>query len=110
VGIYGVTSYLVSRQAQEIGLRMALGAQQSQVLLSVMAQGLRPVAVGLVLGLAAAAVAASAIRALLFGIEPLDPVSLGGVSLVLLLAAAFACYLPARRATNVDPMVALRCE
>ena len=110
VGIYGVTSYLVSRQAQEIGLRMALGAQQSQVLLSVMAQGLRPVAVGLVLGLATAAVAASAIRALLFGIEPLDPVSLGGVSLVLLLAAAFACWLPARRATNVDPVVALRCE
>ncbi|MGD0201817.1 MAG: ABC transporter permease [Bryobacteraceae bacterium] len=110
VGIYGVTSYSVARQTQEIGLRMALGAQQSDVLGSVLAQGLTPVAVGLVLGLAAAAIGAASIRALLFGIEPLDPVSLGGVSLVLLLAATLACYLPARRASSIAPVIALRFE
>jgi predicted permease len=110
VGIYGVTSYSVSRQAREIGLRMALGAQQSEVLISVLARGLRPVAVGLVLGLAAAAVAAASIRTLLFGVEPLDPVSLSGVSFILLLAATLACYLPARRASSVDPVIALRSE
>ena len=110
VGIYGVTSYSVARQTQEIGLRMALGAQQSDVLASVLAQGLRPVAVGLVLGLAAAAMGAASIRALLFGIQPLDPVSLGGVSLVLLLAATLACYLPARRASSIAPVIALRFE
>ena len=110
IGIYGVTSYSVSRQTHEIGLRMALGAQQGNVLISVLRDGLRPVALGLLLGLAGATVAAASIRALLFGIEPLDPVSLGGVSLVLVLAAMLACYLPARRAAKLDPMVALRYE
>jgi predicted permease len=110
VGIYGVTTYAVSRQTQEIGLRMALGARQSSVLISVLAHGLRPAAGGLVLGSAAALAAAASIRALLFGIEPLDPLTLGGVSLMLLLAATLACYLPARRASCVDPVVALRCE
>jgi putative ABC transport system permease protein len=110
VGVYGVASYSVSRQTQEIGLRMALGAQQSDILRSVLAQGLGPVAVGLVLGLAAAAVAAASIRTLLFGVKPLDPISLGGVSFILLLAATLACYLPARRASCVDPVIALRSE
>jgi ABC-type antimicrobial peptide transport system permease subunit len=75
-----------------------------------LAQGLGPVAVGLVLGLAAAAVAAASIRTLLFGVKPLDPISLGGVSFILLLAATLACYLPARRASCVDPVIALRSE
>jgi putative ABC transport system permease protein len=110
VGINGVISYSVARQTQEIGLRMALGARQRDVLISVLAHGLRPVVVGLVLGLAAAAVAAASIRTLLFGVVPLDPVSLGGVSLLLFLAASLACYLPARRASCVDPVIALRSE
>ena len=110
VGIYGVTSFAVSRQTQEIGLRLALGAQPGDVLISVLLHGLRPVVVGLLLGLAAAVAATVSLRALLFGIAPLDPFSLGGVSLVLLLAATLACYLPARRAARVDPLVALRAE
>jgi putative ABC transport system permease protein len=110
LGIYGVTSYSVSRRAREIGLRMALGAQRGEVLLSVLAQGLRPVVIGLLLGLAAAALGASSIRALLFGIEPLDPLSLAGVSLLLLSTALLACYVPARRAASVEPMAVLRCE
>jgi predicted permease len=110
VGIYGVTSYSVSRRTQEIGLRMALGAQRGDVLVSVLAHGLRPVASGLLFGLVAAAFAAASIRALLFDVRPLDPISLGGVSLAVLLAATLACYFPARRAAKVDPMVALRCE
>ena len=110
VGIYGVASYSVARRTQEIGLRMALGAQQGDVIRSVLAQGLRPVVVGLVLGLGAAGIAATSIRSLLFGIEPLDPAALGGVSGVLLLAATLACYLPARRASCVDPVIALRFE
>ncbi len=110
VGIYGVTSYSVARQTQEIGLRMALGAQQADVLRSVLAQGLFPVLVGLVLGLVAAGIAAVSIRSLLFGIEPLDPAALGGVAGILLLAATLACYLPARRAACVDPVIALRFE
>ena len=110
IGVYGVASYAVARQTREIGLRMALGARQRDVLGSVLWQGLRPVAVGLVAGLATARVASVSIRAVLFGVEPLDPISLGGVSLILLLAATLACYLPARRASCVDPVIALRSE
>jgi predicted permease len=110
LGIYGVTSYSVSRRAREIGLRMALGARRVEVLLSVLAHGLRPVVIGLLLGLAAAALGASSIRALLFGIEPLDPLSLATVSLLLLATAVLACYVPARRAASIEPMAVLRCE
>ena len=110
LGIYGVTSYSVSRRAREIGLRMALGAQRGEVLFSVLAHGLRPVVIGLLLGLAAAAVGAFSIRALLFGIEPLDPLSLAAVSLLLLSTAVLACYVPARRAASIEPMAVLRCE
>jgi putative ABC transport system permease protein len=110
VGIYGVTSYSVARQTQEIGLRMALGAQGSNVLRAVLVQGLQPVVVGLGLGLIAARLGAVAVRSLLFGIGPLDPVALGGVAGLLLCAAALACYLPARRASRLDPVIALRCE
>jgi ABC-type lipoprotein release transport system permease subunit len=109
VGVYGVASYSVARQTQEIGLHMALGAQQRDILISVLAHGLRPVTVGLVPGLAVAAVAAASIRTL-SGIEPLGPVSLVGVPLILLLAPKLACYLPARRASCVDPVIVLRSE
>jgi predicted permease len=110
VGIYGVTSYSVARQTQEIGLRMALGAQGSNVLRSVLVQGLQPVVVGLVCGLIAARLGAVAVRSFLFGIGPLDPLALGGVACVLLFAAVLACYLPARKASRLDPVIALRCE
>jgi putative ABC transport system permease protein len=110
VGIYGVTSYSVARRTREIGLRVALGAQQRDVLRSVLVEGLRPVLVGLALGIAGAQVGALWIRTALFGIGPLDPTALIGVAGVLLLTATLACYLPARRASLVEPLTALRTE
>jgi putative ABC transport system permease protein len=110
VGIYGVTSYTVTRRTREIGLRVALGAQQGDVLRSVLVEGLRPVFVGLVLGVVGGQIGAQWIRAALFGIDPLDPAALGGVAGVLLLTATLACYLPARRAALVEPLTALRSE
>jgi putative ABC transport system permease protein len=110
VGVYGVTSYAVARQTREIGVRIALGAQRSALLRSVLAQGLRPVALGLCLGVPAAIAAATAVRSLLFRIAPLDPLVLCAMSAALLFTAAIACYIPARRAAGVDAIVALRDE
>lgn len=110
VGIYAVTAYSVARRTQEIGLRMALGAQSSEVLRSVLLQGLRPVLTGLAVGMVVAGLGARAIRSFLFGVGPLDPVALGGVAVILLFAGASACYLPARRASRLDPVIALRLE
>ncbi len=110
VGVYGVTSYAVGRQTREIGVRIALGAQRPVLLRSVLAEGLRPVAVGLFLGLPAAVAAATVMRSLLFGIGPLDPVALCVTTAALLVTAAIACYVPARRAARVDAVVALRAE
>jgi putative ABC transport system permease protein len=108
VGVYGVTSYVVARRTQEIGVRLALGAQRSELLKSVLAQALRPVAAGLLLGLALAWTAATAMRGFLFGVAPLDPVALVIVSVALIATAAIVCYFPARRAARIDPVVALR--
>ena len=110
VGVYGVLSYSVNQQTREIGIRMAMGAQTGRVLGLVVGQGMKLAAVGLALGLLVAFAAMRVLSSLLFGVSAHDPLTFGGVSLVLATAAVVACYLPARRATKVDPIVALRYE
>ena len=110
IGIYGVISYGVNRRRNEIGIRMALGADAGKVSRMVLGQGMRPVAIGLLLGLAAALALGRLLGALLYEIQPGNPVVLAGVALVLGSAAALACYIPARRATAVDPATVLRYE
>jgi putative ABC transport system permease protein len=110
IGIYGVTSYSVNRRTREIGIRMALGADRATVLRLVIRQGLVLTAIGVALGLAAGAAGAQVLRSLLFGVSALDPVAFGGAALLFGLVALAASYLPARRATRVDPMMALRAE
>ena len=108
VGLYGVVSYSVSRRTREIGLRLALGARRADVMRSVFSQGMPPVVGGLAAGLAGAIAIARALRGLLYGIAPTDPLALGVVVVVLLIASALACFVPARRAATLDPLVALR--
>ena len=110
VGIYGVVSYSVASRTREIGLRMALGALKATVMRSVFAIGMRPVLTGLAVGLLGAIAIAGTLRTMLFGIAPTDPLALGSVVLVLLATSAFACYLPARRAAALEPIIALRHE
>ena len=110
VGIYGVMSYAVTERVHEIGVRVALGAQRQDVLCLVVGHGMRLAAIGLLLGSIAAFFAARAMTTLLFGIRPSDPLTYIGIAMVLAVAALAACYIPARRATAVDPMVALRYE
>ena len=108
IGVYGVTSYAVSRQTREIGVRFALGAQRSDLLRTILSQHLRPVAAGLVLGVMLASMASRAIGTFLFGVAPLDAVVIGTVCVVLTTTAAMACFVPARRASRIDPVIALR--
>ena len=110
VGVYGVLSFSVSQRTQEMGVRIALGAKQSDVLGLVVRQGVTLAAMGVLLGLVGAFGITRVIRSLLYNVTPTDPLSFGGVALFLAAIAVLASYLPARRATNVDPIIALRNE
>jgi putative ABC transport system permease protein len=110
VGIYGVISYSVARRTQEIGLRMALGADPAQVLGLVVGQGMKLVLVGLAAGVAGAFGLTRLFSSLLFGITAGDPLTYFGAVFVLIVVSLLACYIPARRAMSVDPLVALRYE
>jgi predicted permease len=110
LGVYGVLSYSVNQQTREIGIRMAMGAQSGRILGLVVGQGMRLAIVGLILGTLIAFAATRVLSSLLFGVSAHDPLIFGGVSLILVTAAILACYIPARRATKVDPIIALRYE
>jgi predicted permease len=110
VGLYGVVAYLAGRRRHEIGIRMALGARRQDVLTLVLQQGLRPALLGIPLGLGAALVVGRLVSAELYGVRPADPVAFLGSCLLVLAITLLASFIPARRATKVDPMVALRYE
>jgi ABC-type antimicrobial peptide transport system permease subunit len=110
VGLYGVLSYLVTQRVTEIGIRIALGAQREQVLALVLRDGLRPVVIGLAIGVAGGAVVGFLIRSLLYGTKPLEPMVFVSMTVTLLMVAAGACAAPAWRASSIEPMQALRTE
>jgi ABC-type antimicrobial peptide transport system permease subunit len=110
IGLYGVLSFQVARRTREIGIRMALGSSRGEVVGLVLRQGAGLVGLGLAIGIVGAAGLALLLRSLLLGLHPWDPLAFAGVVAALLLASFFACLVPARRATRVDPLVALRHE
>ena len=110
LGLYGVMAFAVSQRRSEIGLRIALGAGRGEVIGLILRQGMAPVAAGMAAGLAGAIAVTQLMRSLLFGVDPFDPLTFAGVSLLLGAIAALACYVPARRAAAVDPLLALRSQ
>jgi predicted permease len=109
-GVFGVMAYSVSRRTREIGVRVALGAGSGEVLRMILRQGLRTIFIGVAIGIAGSLALTRTVESLLFGVTATDPLTFGGVTLLLVGAALLACFIPARRATKVDPMVALRYE
>jgi ABC-type antimicrobial peptide transport system permease subunit len=110
VGIYGVISYAVSQRQREIGTRIAVGAQQSDVMRLIVSEGMSLILIGLGLGLALSLASTRFLSSLLFGVTVTDPLTFAGVIILLALVALAACYVPARQATRIDPMIALRYE
>jgi putative ABC transport system permease protein len=110
IGIYGVLSYSVTQRTREIGIRMALGASKTEILKLIISKGMMLTAIGIVLGVAGAYALTRAVRSLLFGVGSLDLAIFVIVPMVFAVIAVFACFLPARRASQVDPLVALRSE
>jgi putative ABC transport system permease protein len=110
VGLYGVVAYTVSQRTQEIGVRMAIGAQRGDVLRMVLGSGMKLALLGVTVGVAVALALAGLVASMLFGVTPFDPASYLATAAVLLAVAALACYVPARRAMSVDPLIALRQE
>jgi ABC-type antimicrobial peptide transport system permease subunit len=110
IGIYGVMSYSVSQRTREIGIRMALGARRNELTLLFVGSGLQLVAIGVAIGLAASVGLMRFLQSLLFEVSPFDPLTYGLVTLTLVAAALLASYVPALRATMIDPMEALRAE
>jgi ABC-type antimicrobial peptide transport system permease subunit len=113
IGLYGVLAYSVSRRTHEIGIRMALGANRSRMLTMILRQGMTLTVIGIVLGLGGAYVLTKyleSLNSMLFGVQPRDPITFAASAVLLTIVALVACFVPARRATKVDPMVALRYE
>jgi putative ABC transport system permease protein len=110
IGVFGVMAYSVSRRTREIGVRVALGAATGDVLRMILGQGLRTIFIGVAIGITGSLALTRTVESLLFGVTATDPLTFGGVTLLLVGAALLACYIPARRATKIDPMVALRYE
>jgi putative ABC transport system permease protein len=110
VGIYGVISYLAAQRTHEIGIRMALGAQPSGISRMILMEGMKFALIGVAVGLAAALALTRLMSQMIFGVGAFDPLTFAGVSILLILIAMAACYIPARRAMRTDPMIALRYE
>jgi ABC-type antimicrobial peptide transport system permease subunit len=110
IGVYGVTSHAAAERTREIGIRMTLGAGRGDVFRMLFGEMIRVVCIGIAFGLGAVVPAAQLIRATIWGVKPTDPMSLGFAICLMLLIAGIAAFLPARRAMNVDPIAALRCE
>jgi len=110
IGIYGVTAHAVGQRTHEVGIRMALGAARGDVLGLILVQHLKPALVGVTAGVVGAVILSQSLRTLVYGIRPTDPLTFIAMGVVLIAVTVVACLIPARRATRVDPLVALRAE